>query len=111
MDQEAKEKIIVDVFKYTRENAKADYAEKKRIYISIDSVVGKVDEAKKAGINVGLYFAAQKISETKNDIDPKRGESIKKRGGKPEDQEDQSGRIHRHTPPIFRAERCPDEAQ
>lgn len=82
MDQETKEKVIKDVFDYARENAKADYAEKKRLPINIGSVVEKVDTAKNSGILVGLYFVAtQKIYDTHNDIDPKTGETIAKEVG------------------------------
>lgn len=79
MSQSTKEKVIVDVFTYARENAKADYSEKKNLPINISSVVDKVDSARSTGIDVGTYFVAmQSISETFGDVDPKTGETVRK---------------------------------
>jgi hypothetical protein len=79
MTQTSKEKVIADVFDYARDSAKADYAEKKKIQLTPVTLLGKVDRASEAGIDVGRFLVAmQSISEMKSDVDKATGKGTTK---------------------------------
>ena len=79
LDQESKEAVIKKVYSYVKEDAKADYAEKKNIEYEAESVLEKVDTAKDAGIDRGTYFVtADQIQRIESDKNPVTGEGVRK---------------------------------